>query len=560
MEWIRNNFATLEERQKSIPGSLYDIPDYVSTTTALPKITNLSLMANRISEYLIGKKIVIVGDYDVDGIMSTGIMLKTLKFLCDAASKVSGKPASFIDFMIPDRENDGYGFNEKQASQITDSVIILLDNGIVQYEAIRIAKANRNTVFVVDHHQPGGTMPDADLIVNPHAVSGGAFNEYCASGLSYRLAREIFSQPWVSAFVVEGPVKALLEELLFMAAVATVADVVPVLNENRVIIKEGMKTIPPHWENICFCLMNTKKKSLNEGDIAYKIAPAINALSRMGRLDKAILEELFFADDTAHVADTMQSLNVLRKECTEKAMKSLEIPDKSAKVLVVQSENVSHGIAGIIAGRLCDKEAKPVFMFGPEQDGLITGSARAVKGTVHLKNLLDKVGEKIPGLLEKYGGHESAAGVTIRRDRLDEFNKAVNEISDYAPITTMVYDFELPENNWQGVYKAIQEYAPYGEGNPSPMLHFRCEPDPKEIVIMKREHLKVLQGNNECVVFGLAHKYNPAQEGSLDLYGTLQLNEYRGGLSIQFNAIDVKQKEPSKNNFQMELDAALAAM
>ena len=559
MNWVKSKFSTLEERQKSIPGSLYAIPNYISAKV-LPKIENLSKMAKSISEHMIEKSIIIVGDYDVDGIMSTGIMLKTLKFLCEAASKVSGKAASTVDFMIPDREIDGYGFNENQADQIKDSLILLLDNGIVQYEAIRKAKENGNTVYVVDHHQPGETLPDADLIVNPHAVSGGEFNEYCAAGLSYRLAREIFSQPWVSAYVVEGPVNALLEELLFMAAVATVADVVPVLNENRVIIQEGMKKIPPHWENICFVLMNTKKSYLNEGDIAYKIAPAINALSRMGRLDKAIIEELMFAEDTEHVADTMQSLNVRRKEETEKAMKSLVMPDKSVKVVVVQSENVTQGIAGIIAGRLCDKESKPVFMFGPEQNGLITGSARAEKGTVHLKNLLDKVNASYPGLIEKYGGHEAAAGVSIRRERLEEFVHAVNAIADYEPIATKTYDFELPEGNWKGVYEAIQEYAPYGEGNPSPMLHFRCTPNPKEIAVMKKEHLKVYQGNNECVGFGLARKYDPAQEGALNLYGTLQLNEYRGGLSIQFNAIDVEQEEPQKNGLQLELSNALAAI
>lgn len=560
MKWVKSKFATLEERQKSIPGSLYAIPDYISAKV-LPKIENLSEMAKAISEHMIGKKIMIVGDYDVDGIMSTGIMLKTLKFLCEAASKVSGKAASTIDFMIPDRENDGYGFNEKQAEQLKDSLVLLLDNGIVQYEAIRKAKENGNTVFVVDHHQPGETMPDADLIVNPHAISGGEFNEYCAAGLSYRLAREIFSQPWVSAYVVEGPVNALLEELLFMAAVATVADVVPVLNENRVIIQEGMKKIPPHWENVCFVLMNTKKTALNEGDIAYKIAPAINALSRMGRLDKAIIEELMFAEDTEHVADTMQSLNVRRKEETEKAMKSLLMPDKTeVKVIVVHSEIIGQGIAGIIAGRLCEKESKPVFMFGPEKNGLITGSARAEKGTVHLKNLLDKLNASRPGLIEKYGGHEAAAGVSIRRERLEEFAQAVNAMADYEPITTKQYDFELPESNWQGVYEAIQKYAPYGEGNPSPMLHFRCTPNPNEITVMKKEHLKVYQGNNECVGFGLARKYDPVQEGALNMYGTLQLNEYRGGLSIQFNAIDVEQEGRPKNELQMEISAALAAI
>lgn len=546
MKWKKSTFSTLEERQKSIPGALFDVPDYLTRTSdTLPKIMNLSELAMAITERLVNREIVIVPDYDCDGIMSGVIMYQALLFLTETAKQLSGKNASTCRFVVPDRALDGYGFSVSHAEQITNSVVILLDNGIVQYDAIEKAKQNGCEVFVVDHHEPGERLPDADIIVNPHAIPGGDYDNYCAAGLCYRLVREIFQQNWLVRSVAENTLQEKMKEFLFMASIATVADVVPVLWENRVIIKEGTRYIPPRWEEICFTLMDSKKSILNEGDIAFKIAPAINAVGRLGELNADFIMDLAVGDALDQLAARMQYMNAQRKQMTKDAMKTVTITDRNAKVVIVKGHGVAAGIVGIIAGNLAERFGKPVFVFGDAENGLITGSARAMKGTLHLKKLLDKVEKQNPGITVRYGGHESAAGVTIRDEAFDAFEKALNALADYQPITEREYDFELGgDYDWFNIYDAIQEYAPFGEGNPSPLLHIHMNPQTDDVVIMGKEHLKIKDGIYEAVGFNMAGRYD-RDVPECDLYGCLQLNEYRGGMRIQLNIEDFTQPKKS---------------
>lgn len=549
MEWIKSKYATLAERQTSIPGALYELPNYEDDETELPRIANLSDLSCALTERLVGgKKIILFGDYDVDGIFSTIIMLLALRNLGSLAESISGKPASTVTVMVPDREKEGYGFAVSHAEKLHDSIVVLLDNGIVQYDAIQKAKENNNEVFVVDHHQPGSFLPNADIIVNPHAIAGGDYDNYCAAGLAYRLAREMFHEKWVASVSSKETVTAVMQEFLFMAALATVADVVPLLWENRVIVKEGMKTIPTRWQPICYCLMDSEKPSLNEGDIAFKIAPAINAAGRLGELDASFIEELATVEGskTEYIASRLQVMNQERKNLTRETLRSLNVQNPEAKVIVVQDDSIPGGIAGIIAGHLAEKYEKPVFVFGPVSDGLITGSARSKNGLqLHLKNLLDKLNAVVPGMIIRYGGHESAAGVTIPFSRLAEFTDVINSYAEYAPIMQKVYDFDLePEYDWLEIYNSIQLYAPYGEGNTAPLLRYNTRVSEKDVRLMGtgKEHLKIGVGNYEAVAFNMAKKAN-LKNPQYELIGTLQTNEYRGSYRVQLNIVDFSQPE-----------------
>ncbi len=548
MNWKKSPFETLAQRQASIPGALYEIEGYSGKRAEeLPLITNLTEMAMAIAERLVNRKFVIVGDYDCDGIMSTVIVYLALSYLASVAEKLSGKKASTVEIVVPDRVLDGYGFSVSHAEKIRDSVVLLLDNGIVQYAAIEKAKENGNDVFVVDHHMPGETLPAADIIVNPHAIAGGDFDNYCAAGLCYRLVKSLYAQNWLVKNVPGDALAQQLKEYLFLAAVATVADVVPVLWENRVIVKEGMKYIPPRWDNICYTLLDSKKNSLNEGDIAFKIAPAINAMGRLGELDADFVKALATDMDTEPLASRMQYMNALRKQKTKDIMKAIQY-DRSKKVIVVpSSQNVPSGIAGIIAGNISERYGKPAFVFGESENGLVTGSARAVKGTLHLKNLLDTVEKELPGITVRYGGHESAAGVTIKESDQVEFANALNDLAEYSPVKEREYDFDLDADgyDWFSVYDAIQEYAPYGEGNPSPMLHMHIYPKKENVVIMAKDHLKIKNGMYEAVGFNMANRVN-LDVLEFDLYGSLQLNEYRGGTNVQMNIEDFCQPDKPK--------------
>ena len=558
MGWVKSVFKTLAERQATIPGAMYELDRYEDMETPLPRIANLNELASALTERLVGKrKIVLFGDYDVDGIMSIIIMMKALRFLGRFAESVSGKPASVVSIDVPDRETEGYGFSVSHAEKLHDCVVLLLDNGIVQYEAIQMAKDNNCEVYVVDHHQPGSTLPGADIIVNPHAIAGGEFDNYCAAGLSYRLARAMFCEKWVASVVPSWAVAEAMHEFLFMAALATVADIVPMLYENRVIVKEGMKSIPDHWKTICYCLMDSEKPSLNEGDIAYKIAPAINAVGRLGELNAAFIEELATAKDTEPIGARLQVLNNERKNLTREVLRNLKITRPEDKVIVVQDNCIPGGIAGIVAGHLVEKYEKPVFVFGPVADGQITGSARSCNGIVHLKNILDKLDVIAPGMLVRYGGHESAAGVTIPFERLSEFTDIINSLTEYAPVKEKVYDFDLvnpddPEGkpyDLFDVYDGTRKFAPYGEGNPAPILRYVANVSTKDIRFMGtgKEHLKLTLGNYEAVAFNMANKVD-SKNPSFELYGTLQLNEFRGSCRVQLNVVDFDQPEPEKKD------------
>ena len=541
MKWIKKNITSLDERQLAIPGSMYEIDNYTSSDAKLPHIQNLETVADDLTDRLVSDNLVIVGDYDCDGIMSTGIVLKAFRFLAEEAQRISGAAATPVSIIIPDREQDGYGFSKSHASGLHDSTILLLDNGIVQFDAIIEAKKNGNHVIVVDHHEPGNRLPDADIIVNPHAVAGGEFDNYCAAGLAYRLVRSMFAKSWVIESCNQQRIASLLDEFLFMAALATVADVVPVLWENRVMIREGMRQIPEHWKELCDCLLDNEKDALNEGDIAYKIAPALNAVGRMGELTPEFVEELIMSDDISVVSARAQYLNGERKRLTKTTMKAITIQNTNAKVLVVQDNRIPSGIAGIIAGSLADRYHKPVFVFSAEKDGMITGSARAEKGLVHLKNQLDKISQITPDLLVRYGGHEAAAGVTLPVQRLAEFTNLMNSITDYKPIQEKYYDFDLTDDDdWFEVYEYVSRYAPYGEGNPAPILHFHIKTDEKSVKIMSKDHIRIQNGVYEAVGFYMAKRAN-LKVYEYDLFGSLQLNEYMGSRRIQLNIEDFVQ-------------------
>lgn len=538
MKYVKSKFATLKERQESIPGATYEIPEYSTTSTDnLPEIGGLNDLAGILLDAVTENNIVIYGDYDVDGIMSVGIMWRALLMLSNIASSITGKSPSKITAMVPDRFNEGYGFQTEQAGMIQNSIILLLDNGISSNDGIATARKNGNKVYVVDHHERGADLPDADLIVNPHAVPGSRFDNYCAAGLCYRLMRRMFEL--LSAHIDPAAMKAGLDESLFMAALATVADVVPMLYENRIIVREGMKAIPERWQTVIDTLLMTHKKVLEEGDIAYKIAPAINAVSRLGELDNDFLNALFFDRNMTYIADILCNANDRRKMLTDEAKAVLtEFPEED-QILVLQSETIHRGISGIIAGYVSEKQGKPTIMFGPETNGEYVGSARAPKGTVHLKQLLDEVSTISPDLIVRYGGHECAAGLTIKKEKLDELRLLLNMIGLYESLNqeTVVYDYDLQEDdNWFKIYEGISKYGPYGAENPAPLVRITRRVRPENVRLLKKLSLKFsVDGYYEVLGFNMADKCCRSGDAVYDGIGTLQINTYKNGRNAQLN-------------------------
>ena len=479
--------------------------------------------------------------------MSASIIIKMLAFLTRLAAKVNEKNPSAINLLVPDRMKDGYGFNATTAQTIQDSLIILLDNGTVQHEAINIAKANGNEVVVIDHHEPDNSPCEADILVNPHAVSGGLFNEYCAAGLCYRVVRSMMEEKWVIDNTPADILSEAMEEFIFLAAVATIADVVPLLNENRMIVKHGLKRIPPSWRPFInyLCETDDERDHVWGDEIRFKVAPAINASGRLGELTSNFILAMCLNKNGQRdtVAKHILRQNAKRRNLTDSGIKLItnhieKNPDLLIHNALVINSAAHVGVVGIIAGRLADKYQKPCFVFTKNESGEYVGSARTKPGTVNLKQLLDEVAAKFPGVIIRHGGHELAAGITVDAKRFDDFVSAVYSIVDkltYQVETDKFYDFEIsPTDDWFDVFKELEENGPWGEGNPTPvfMVNVDLASDSMKVKAFK-ETVRLMDADlHEYLGFGM--KEDVEGKDQLKLFGTICRNEYHGGDRMQF--------------------------
>lgn len=565
--WQKNNVSSITDLIAQRPGADFDLDHYMSLRSdELPVISNLSLMSESILNLLTGHEILIVTDYDTDGITAGIILKKSLLFLSQWLSDELGRSASAIRLEVPNRFSDGYGFQKRHAEMISDGIIILLDNGISQLSEIQYARERGNTVFVVDHHLPGDTLPDADLIVNPWAVPGSKFSDYCAAGLTYRLVREMFQFCGVD----DETTQSAMQEFVFLAAVGTVGDMVPVLNENRVIVKHGLNNIPEIWKHAVNVLLDEQRDSVSVDDIGFSISPCFNAPGRLGHLDSNMLDRLGLAseDDKDTIAHELRDMNAVRREKTNEAVQIVEqIISKNDldqyPAIIVCSDQLFPGVLGIVAGNVAERHRKPVILLAPSENGHLVGSSRTY-GKTHLKHMLDAVSH----LLIRYGGHAAAAGLTVDESELEHMKASVY---DYLESHTdksddiQMYDFDLlPEEDWQPLYDQVSYFGPFGQDNPAPV--FRCEFTPLPGLTKRigegRNHIKIKGRRYDAVGFNMADLYESriSDERCLCLYGQLSENIYHGQSVLQLQLLDFEQSShpipepPLRKSIQSILD------
>lgn len=542
----KRNVNSFEELKKSRPGSNYQIKNYkFIKSEELPRIENLEKAVETIVKHLVGANIVVYTDYDVDGVLSAAIVFKLLALLTRLYARFTNKSPSTINLLVPDRMKDGYGFNVNAAEKISNSLVLLLDNGIVQHEAIDVAKANNNTVIVLDHHSPDEKLPNADVIVNPNAIQGGQFNEYCAAGICYRLARRMLDIEAVRNAIPANIHQEAMEEFNFLAAVATIADVVPLLNENRMIVKNGLKNIPESWRPFInyLCETSEERDHVWGDEIRFKVAPAINATGRLGELTPQFILAMSLNKEgqrdtvAKHILRQNQRRRTETAEAIRKINASLEKDEtvNQHNAIIIKSD--AHiGVIGIVAGKLADKYQKPCFVFSKNEAGELVGSVRTKSGTVNLKELLDNISKTIPSVVLKHGGHELAAGVTITEAGFNKFQETVFNAVDnieYHLETDEYYDFEIkPTDNWFDVFSELEEQGPWGEGNPAPVYMVELDISSVKKKIFK-ETIRLMDGElHEYLGFGLKAQIEGAEK--LRLIGNISRNEYHGGDRMQF--------------------------
>lgn len=454
------NLDIAKEYLSSSIGELHNPTDMLGMSGAV------ELMRNSIIK---GEKILIVGDYDVDGVISTYV-------LYIAINKCGGN----VSFHIPDRIKEGYGINEsiiKKASEDNIDIIITCDNGIAAIEQVKLAKELGIKVIITDHHDVPFieednvrkyVVPEADYVLNPKQENCNyEFDKICGAGVAYKFVQCLYKE-----FNIPNEE---LYDLIQYVAIATVCDVVDLVSENRILVKEGLKRIN-NTSNIglraLFKETGLEGKEITVYSLGFVIGPSINASGRLEQAEWAL--KLLITKDKNEAEELAKKLNELNKDRQELTQTGLEEAIKiieennmaKDKVLVVYLEDVHESIAGIIAGRIREKYNLPTIILTKAHEGA-KGSGRSIEEYNMFEELL-----KCKDLLGKFGGHPMAAGMSIPSENIDKFREKLNEVttlSDEDIIPKVSIDMPLPINKIN--YKLIDEIAllePYGKGNPKP--------------------------------------------------------------------------------------------
>ena len=423
------------------------------------------------SEIKNGNKIRVVGDYDIDGVCSSYILVKSLR-----------RFGANADVRIPDRIKDGYGINDNiinEAANDKISMIITCDNGIAAHSQMELAKKLGIKVIITDHHevyQEEGKdyLPVADVVINPkRSECKYPFKSICGALVAYKLMEYMYERLYSKKMYEDSELSDFLE----VAAIATIGDVMPLVDENRVLVKHGLKS-----------LLNTKNlglralikatgmegKKISAYSIGFVIGPCLNA---GGRLENALVALNMFmsesSDEANEYAMHLKELNDERKDLTAMNVKvAVELAEREYAdddILVIYLDNCHESIAGIIAGRVREALGKPTIIltdaFG--EDGMIKGSGRSIESY----NMFEALYE-VKDIFEKFGGHHMAAGMSLKKDRLDEFRKRLNENSKLTKedfIQKIWIDVPLPFSYISHDFvRELEKLEPYGNKNEKP--------------------------------------------------------------------------------------------
>ncbi|MGM0844118.1 MAG: single-stranded-DNA-specific exonuclease RecJ [Bacillota bacterium] len=408
-----------------------------------------------------GEPILIFGDYDADGVSSTSTMMQTLLDL--------GAEAHFY---IPNRFTEGYGPNEnafRWAAEEGFSLIITVDTGIAAVNEAALAKELGMDLIITDHHEPGPELPDALAILHPKREgSTYPFADLAGVGVAFKFAHALYG--------------SLPEHLLDLAAIGTIADLVPLKGENRAIAQKGLAKLRtskrPGIAALCKAA-NAQMNEITEETVGFAIAPRINAIGRLGDADPAV--DLMLSQDMEESMAIAQEIDGINKErqkivneMTQEAIEMVEteFPLSHNSVLVIGKEGWNSGVVGIVASRLVEKFYRPVIVLSFDSDkGFAKGSARSIAGFDLFKNL-----SECRELLPHFGGHPMAAGMTLNLENVEELRNRLNEYAneqlteeDFIPLTELDASISLEDVDIETI-ESLQMLAPFGMGNPKPKL------------------------------------------------------------------------------------------
>ena len=403
-----------------------------------------------------GEKIAVVGDYDVDGVVSSALMWEFFEII-----KYS------VTVVIPNRFKHGYGLSPKIIEELDEiDLIITVDNGISAHEAAQICQERGIELIITDHHTPPPELPPAYAIVNPKQQSCSfEYEEICGAQVAWFLIAQLKK---------EMGLKLDMKRFLDLLAIAIVADVMPLRHINRALVQAGLQMFERSARPAVQYLRSMlKKSSFSSEDIGYIIAPIINSAGRME--DAKIALEFLHAKDFFEASvyyARLLALNVERKEEEKRVFEeALAFVEEDERGIVAVGEDWNEGVVGIVASRLAERFSKPTIVLTRSEEGIYKGSGRSV-GNVDLYQLLDASKE----YLDRFGGHKKAAGLGLKLEHLDAFRKKINHVAssldpaDFLDSDGVLGELGFKEVDWE-LIDILERFAPYGESNPMPKFY-----------------------------------------------------------------------------------------
>ncbi len=496
-----------------------------------------------------GERILVYGDYDVDGTTGTSILYTFLKdFGVD------------VEYYIPHRFKEGYGINEEGiqfAIEKKASLLVSVDCGITAVRETEKAKEHGIEVIICDHHNVGDTIPDAVAVLDPKREDCGyPFEGLSGAGVGFKLVQGTIEKL--------GLDRKVAFKFLDLVAISTASDIVPLVDENRVLMREGLKRIntePRPGVRALLDLLQMDLGSISTSSIVFSIGPRINAAGRMGDASKAV--QLLTADTMEEAnasARELESINKLRRDKDSQTMEEARSMVEQQYDLEKISSMVLHdpgwhlGVIGIVASRLVDAFCRPTIMLSTV-DGKIKGSARSIKGFDIYSAL-----KQCEDLLEQFGGHEFAAGLTIKEENLQAFRKRIDEIAagnlseqDFEPELQIGCELDLSEIDMR-FWKLLSQFEPFGPGNKRPNFVSRDVNIVGVPTVVGQGHLKMKVTQNGSGVFDVIgfnmHEYLPtirkAKDKSIDIAYSLEENHWNGSRSLQIRLRDIHLGEEER--------------
>lgn len=535
---VQRDVKTYEDAKKFFRPQLADLYDPFL-------MKGMQNAVNRIDEAIErNEKILVYGDYDVDGTTAVATVFSFLK-----------NRYPNIDYYIPDRYTEGYGISFMGidwANNNNFSLIIALDCGIKAVDKVSYAKQRGIDFIICDHHLPGDEIPDAVAVLNPkQADCTYPFKELSGCGIGFKL---------VQAYCKNHQLPSeLLYEYLDLAAVSVASDLVPILDENRVLAHFGLKKLKENPNSGLKALLDTynERPEYSVNDIVFFIGPRINAAGRIADAKESVR---LMTEGNYELAKTIalhvNQHNIERRNfdqtITEHAFSLIEADKEygNRKSTVLFHNEWHKGVIGIVASRLIEKYYRPTVIL-TESNGMATGSARSVEGFDLYKAI-----EECSDLLEQYGGHTHAAGLTLRLENVNKFTERFEKvvaanIKETSLEPEIEYDYEIPFRIISSkFFNILKQFAPFGPGNPNPVFMSRNVWDVGDAMTVGNNHLKLSLTQEEgarifkAIAFGLGEHYDKVSQGiSFDICYTIEENHFNGHSNLQLNIKDISFRQ-----------------